>query len=67
MEMDDENATDVDEAFDAAAAMVASVAGNDTLGTDILLHLYGLYKQATSGPCDTFRPSFINMKARSKW
>ena len=67
MERDDEQATDVDEAFDAAAAMVASVAGDDTLGTDTLLHLYGLYKQATHGPCDTFRPSFINMKARSKW
>ena len=63
----DEQATDLDDAFEAAAAMVASVAGSDTLKTDALLQLYGLYKQATSGPCDTFRPSFFDRKARAKW
>ncbi len=67
MEGVDDQATDLDEAFEGAAAMVASVAGSDTLGTDTLLHLYGLYKQATSGPCTTFRPSFFDRKARAKW
>ena len=67
MEGEDDQATDLDEAFEAAATMVASVAGGDTLKTDTLLHLYGLYKQATNGPCTTFRPSFFDRKARSKW
>ena len=67
MEEIDDKATEIDDAFEAAAAMVASVAGSDTLGTDTLLHLYGLYKQATSGPCRTFRPSFFDRKARAKW
>ena len=63
----DEQASDLDDAFDAAAAMVASVAGSGTLKAEDLLHLYALYKQATSGPCDTFRPSFFDRKARAKW
>ncbi|XXQ34420.1 ACB domain-containing protein [Plasmodiophora brassicae] len=31
------------------------------------LKLYGLYKQATMGDCDTERPSVLNMKERAKW
>lgn len=41
---------------------IASVAGSDQL-----LVLYGLYKQATCGPCTTFRPPFFQIKNRSKW
>jgi acyl-CoA-binding protein len=59
--------TPEDSAFEAAAAHVASLAGGDTLNTEVLLQLYGLYKQATSGPCQSFRPSFFDRKARSKW
>ncbi|KAK9916506.1 hypothetical protein WJX75_003506 [Coccomyxa subellipsoidea] len=53
--------------FEAAAAHVASIAGSNQLQNDSLLQLYGLYKQATSGPCTSFRPSFFDRKARSKW
>ena len=67
MDESDEQATDLEDVFEAAAAIVASIAGSDSLKTDALLHLYGLYKQATSGPCDTFRPSFFDRKARAKW
>ena len=56
-----------DSAFEAAAAHVASLASGDTLKSEDLLQLYGLYKQATSGPCQSFRPSFFDMRARSKW
>lgn len=32
-----------------------------------LLKLYGLYKQATVGDCNTERPGIFNLKDRSKW
>lgn len=50
--------------FDKAAAHVAC--GNQ-LSNEALLKLYGLYKQATAGPCTAFRPSFFDRKARAKW
>ncbi len=31
------------------------------------LELYGLYKQATDGPCTVARPAIWNLRARSKW
>jgi len=32
-----------------------------------LLYLYGMYKQATIGNCDTEEPSKFNMKNHAKW
>ena len=32
-----------------------------------LLQLYGLFKQATVGDCDTARPSMYDMKGCAKW
>lgn len=32
-----------------------------------LLILYGLYKQATIGDCNTNRPGFLDFKGKSKW
>ena len=32
-----------------------------------LLVLYGLYKQATIGDCNTDRPGFLDFKGKSKW
>ena len=32
-----------------------------------LLFFYGRYKQATVGPCDAPKPSFYQMKEKSKW
>ena len=31
------------------------------------LIFYGLYKQATSGPCNESQPSMFNYIARAKW
>jgi len=56
-----------EERFTAASNAVAAAASIGRLDNDALLHLYGLYKQATEGPCTAFRPSFFNQKARSKW
>ena len=44
------------------------VAANVTRISDAdKLKLYGLYKQATEGPCTTSKPGFFDMKGRSKW
>jgi acyl-CoA-binding protein len=58
---------EIDEAFDASTAHVASIAGGKELSQDDKLALYGFYKQATEGPCTTFRPSFFDRVARAKW
>lgn len=34
---------------------------------DELLELYSLYKQATTGDCNTSKPSFFNIREKSKW
>lgn len=58
---------EVQHAFDEAAARLEGSMGSSKLSQEHLLLLYGLYKQATCGPCTTFRPSFFDIKARSKW
>lgn len=58
----------INKAFQGAADQVAAAAaGKEALTKDQQLALYGLYKQATCGPCTTFRPSFFDVKARAKW
>lgn len=32
-----------------------------------MLELYGLYKQATVGDCNTDRPGMFDMKGKAKW
>lgn len=53
--------------FEEAASRLEASAGSAGLEQDDLLLLYGLYKQATCGPCTSFRPSFFDLKGRSKW
>mmetsp|Transcript_21361 Transcript_21361/g.36396 ORF Transcript_21361/g.36396 Transcript_21361/m.36396 type:complete len:279 (+) Transcript_21361:71-907(+) len=68
--MDDEQPDSAqEEAFNAAGDHVASsVTAGDPAFTDKLkLLLYGLYKQATAGPCTAAQPAFWNMAARAKW
>ena len=57
----------LEHAFLEAAERVTAAAASSSLPNPQLLGLYGLYKQATSGPCTTFRPPFFDVKARSKW
>lgn len=54
-----------EDAFEAAAAYVAIAAG--LISDDDLLTLYGLYKQATCGPCDIACPPFYDRKGKAKW
>lgn len=61
LHMDEED----DPAFGAATAFVAAhVAEIDDASK---LKLYGLYKQATTGPCSESKPSFFDFKRRAKW
>ena len=53
--------------FEAASSYVAAAAGSAGLSENVLLRFYGLYKQATSGPCSAPRPSFLDFKGRRKW
>lgn len=38
-----------------------------TLDNNTLLELYGLYKQGLEGPCNTSRPSWYDVRGKSKW
>jgi len=51
--------------FKLATAHVQAVAAN--LDSKLLLQLYGFYKQATVGPCNTTQPAWYNVSAKQKW
>lgn len=51
--------------FDKAVALVASGAFNAS--DDDKLKLYGFFKQATVGKCNTSRPGFFDFVGKSKW
>lgn len=38
-----------------------------SLDNDTKLKFYGMYKQATEGPCTAPKPSFFEMTACAKW
>ncbi|XP_068662383.1 acyl-CoA-binding domain-containing protein 1-like isoform X2 [Aristolochia californica] len=62
--------TELDEAFSAATAFVATAASDrlsQKVSSDIQLQLYGLYKVATEGPCSVPQPSALKISARAKW
>jgi acyl-CoA-binding protein len=56
-----------DDTFDAATTYVGSLAAHGDVSEDDLLKFYGLYKQATEGPCQTAKPAFFDLKGRTKW
>ncbi|XP_050305500.1 acyl-CoA-binding domain-containing protein 6-like [Anthonomus grandis grandis] len=51
--------------FEQAAKHVQSIAGK--LDNKDLLTLYGLYKQAIEGVCNTSKPSWYDAKGKAKW
>ena len=51
--------------FEQAAQNVKNLTQRPT--NEELLELYGLYKQATVGDCDTSRPGMLDPKGRAKW
>lgn len=53
------------ENFNKAAENVKNL--KKTPADNDLLELYGLYKQATVGDCNTEKPGFLDFKGKSKW
>lgn len=60
---------EVQQDFEAAAScLVSAIAAHDKRFTDKLkLQLYGLYKQALTGKCNTSKPGFWDPTGRAKW
>ena len=51
--------------FELATKYVRGLAG--TASQEDLLYFYARYKQATVGKCDVAKPSFYQLKEKSKW
>jgi diazepam-binding inhibitor (GABA receptor modulating acyl-CoA-binding protein) len=56
--------SDLAQRFADAQARIKPVTG---LGNDVLLDLYALYKQATSGDVTGARPGMLDVKGRAKY
>lgn len=63
IELDEVN--DGEEEFMQAANFLQH--NTNTIEQNNLLELYGLYKQATIGKCNTSKPSIFSLQAKSKW
>ncbi|CAF3726839.1 unnamed protein product [Rotaria sp. Silwood1] len=63
------SATNLEERFNAAVKTIQNLpaTGIIQLSNSTKLNFYGLYKQATLGPCKDSQPSFFNYIARAKW
>ena len=56
--------SDLPQRFADAQAKIKPVTG---LGNDVMLELYGLYKQSTSGDVSGSRPGMLDVKGRAKY
>lgn len=56
---------DLNVLFSTASTHVRSIISK--LNDDQMLQFYGLYKQATDGPCDKPKPSWYQMTEKQKW
>lgn len=66
--MDSEEGIDAEEFQQAADFVAGSVTSGDAAFTDaVKLLFYGLYKQATTGKCETKKPGFWDPAGRAKW
>lgn len=53
--------------FDAAVQFLAENKNKLSFDQAQQLSLYGLFKQANQGPCNTSKPSIFNFADRAKW
>lgn len=58
---------ELDIEFEAASTFVAMHVSESNFTDAIKLKLYGLFKQATVGPCDAPKPGMFDLKGKSKW
>lgn len=56
---------EVEEVFEEAVTLISSSQPNAT--NEQLLTIYGYYKQANEGKCNTPRPGMFDFKGKSKW
>jgi diazepam-binding inhibitor (GABA receptor modulating acyl-CoA-binding protein) len=56
--------SDLAQRFAEAQARIKQVS---SLGNDVLLELYGLYKQATAGDASGNRPGMLDVRGRAKY
>ena len=56
--------SDLAQRFNDAQARIKPVTG---LGNDVMLELYALYKQATSGDVSGARPGMLDLRGRAKY
>lgn len=61
----DSSVTDLEETFNRATKYLQTLVSE--LDSGQLLTFYGLYKQATVGPCDIPRPNWYQIQAKHKW
>jgi len=59
----------VEEQFKAAIAVISGLPEDGTFqpSNEMKLKFYGLYKQATKGPCKEPKPMFYKVEAAAKW
>lgn len=65
LELGIEDLDELTEQFSKAAKHLQSLASE--LGTEKLLLLYSYYKQGLEGPCNVPKPSWYDLKNKSKW
>ncbi len=61
----EEDLSEIEQRFGLAATYLQSIVPE--LDQKSLLSFYGLYKQATVGPCNTPKPGIFNLQAKAKW
>mgnify|MGYP000300038654 FL=1 len=61
--------TQLERTFGKAASFLEKLVLSSTsnISNDLKLQLYGLYKQATEGPCASPQPPAYRLSARAKW
>lgn len=68
---DDEFGVDIDEVDDISPKFTRAANHLQSLlprvDNEILVTLYGLYKQALEGPCKTSKPTWFDQRGRYKW
>ena len=63
------NAVNLEDQFKAACDAIQNLPKNGPFqpSNEMLLKFYGYFKQATTGPCKTSRPSMFKVVERAKW
>jgi len=56
---------EVEDVFEEATTLISS--SKIPMADEQLLALYGYYKQALEGKCNTSKPGFFDFKGKAKW